>query len=247
MLPASHEAPHLRQRWVELFNAGSDGSGGAGETIPAFGVVEVIDSERPDSGGTATPDGGRTVLHVRRATTDMPKITVVNGPCEIPVGKYGNPGTMDSPMLALVERSDYTNGLDVGVKEGSFCLQSGYTGYRIIGDYDSCSGTMRVVKSAETDSMIGGCLAEDHPGRGVVFAIWLGAWDATNHEWDYDETGDPEAAIDWRYGVPYPNQGATGLFISRASDTYGTIWEVVALDCEVPEDHSCGSGSLQTP
>ena len=83
MLRANHESPVLRQRWIELFNAGIDGSGGAGEKIPAFGVVEVIDSERPDSAGTATPDGGRTVLHVRRATTDMPKITVVNGPCEI--------------------------------------------------------------------------------------------------------------------------------------------------------------------
>ena len=238
MLSGSHENPYLRQRWVELYNAGS-------APIPAFGVVEVVDSARPDSGGAVTPDGGRTVLHVRLAETDNPKITIVNGPCEIPSEGYGNPGTMDSPMLALVERSDYTNGLDVGVKEGSFCLQSGYTGYRIIGDYDDCSGTMRVVKAAETDLLIGGCLAEDHPGRGEVFAIWLGTWNSATHEWDYDEE-EAEPAMDWRYGVPYPGQGATGLFISRASDTYGTIWEVVALDCEVPEDHSCGSGSLPT-
>ena len=80
----------------------------------------------------------------------------------------------------------------------------------------------------------------------MVFAIWLGAWDAAAHEWIYDEAVDASPAIDWRYGVPYPDQGATGLFISRASDTYGTIWEVVALDCDVPDDHSCGSGSLPT-
>ena len=62
-------------------------------------------------------------------------------------------------MLALVERSDYVNGQDVGVKKDSFCLNSGFTGYRIIGDYDDCSGTMRVVRHYDM-TLIGGCLAE---------------------------------------------------------------------------------------
>jgi hypothetical protein len=93
--------------------------------------------------------------------------------------------------------------------------------------------------------LVGGCLAEDHPGRGTVFGIWLGEWDSANHEWDYDNSpAHSNPAIDWRYGVPYPDQGATGLFAPRASDDYGTIWEVVALDCDVPADHSCGTGTL---
>lgn len=236
MLPASHEAPHLRQRWVELYNVGS-------VEIPAFGVCEVVDSSRPDSGGSVTPAGGRTVLHVRRSQSRRARITVVNGPCAIPVSGYGRPGTMDSPMLALVGSGSYANSLDVGVASGSFTLDSGLYGYRIIGDYDATSGTMRVAKTDDM-AMVGGCLAEDHPGRGTVFGIWLGVWDSVNHEWDYTQTGYTEPAVDWRYGVPYPDQGATGLFVPRSSDTYGTIWEVVALDCEVPADHSCGSGSL---
>ena len=93
----------------------------------------------------------------------------------------------------------------------------------------------------------GGCLAEDHPGRGTVFGIWLASWNSSTHSWTYDSSGDnSNPAIDWRYGVPYPDQGSTGLFTPRASDTYGIIWECVSLDCDVPTTYSCTSGSLPT-
>lgn len=93
-------------------------------------------------------------------------------------------------------------------------------------------------------TLVGGCLAEDHPGRGSVFGIWLGTWSSAAHKWSYSEVDYSTPAIDWRFGVPYPEQGATGLFQARNSDDYGTIWEVVALDCDVPTTDSCGSGSL---
>ncbi len=79
----------------------------------------------------------------------------------------------------------------------------------------------------------GGCLAENHPGRGTEFDLYLGTWDAATTSWTYD-TNTIVLAIDWRYGVPYPVAGATGLFQRRASNTHGEIWEVVALDCESP-------------
>ena len=86
-------------------------------------------------------------------------------------------------------------------------------------------------------TLIGGCLGQNHPGRGTVFDLHLGTWSSEDNEWSYaDDTVD---AIDWRYGVPYPDEGATGLFTPRASDTYGTIYECVSLDCESPG--ACGS------
>jgi hypothetical protein len=86
---------------------------------------------------------------------------------------------------------------------------------------------------------VGGCLAENHPGRGVAFDIHLGTWDpaGTAPHWNY--AVGVVTAIDWRYGVPYPDAGATGLFDSRRSDTYGTIWECVSLDCTSPG--ACGN------
>lgn len=90
-------------------------------------------------------------------------------------------------------------------------------------------------------NLVGCCLAENHPGRGDEFLIYLGTWDSANHQWCYDTSTEHEA-IDWRYGVPYPDEGATGLVTPRASDTYGIIWEIVALDCDTPGDcEECGA------
>lgn len=79
----------------------------------------------------------------------------------------------------------------------------------------------------------GGCLDENHTGRGAVFHIHLGTWDPAIDGWDYDLTKTVHA-IDWRYDVPYPDAGATGLFWPRISTTNGVIWEVVSLDCSSP-------------
>ena len=87
------------------------------------------------------------------------------------------------------------------------------------------------------DPMTGGCLAGDHPGRGTAFDIHLGVWIAASTSWIY--LYDTVKAIDWRYGVPYPDAGATGLFVPRRDETNGTIWECVSLDCESPE--SCNT------
>lgn len=75
------------------------------------------------------------------------------------------------------------------------------------------------------------CLAEDHPGQAVKFNCYFGVWDSSTDDWDYDECSITVAAIDHRYDVPYPVAGATGLFTPRRSDTYGTIFECVSLDC----------------
>lgn len=94
-----------------------------------------------------------------------------------------------------------------------------------------------VVFCVATSGLIGCCLAEDHPGRGVAFDIHVGTWSTADDKWIYDSE-NTEKAIDWRYGVPYPDSGATGLFERRASATYGTIWECVSLDCLSPG--ACG-------
>jgi len=128
--------------------------------------------------------------------------------------------------------------------------------------------------------IVGACLAEDHPGQGLPFEIYLGTWNPNCSSenscpecgreppwfphWDYDcSTGKgeipPVYAIDWRYDTPYPDAGATGLFVSRpvtpeqlsgtgsegtgpkGTDFEGgcligvtTIYEVVSLDCSSP-------------
>ena len=138
MIPQHSAAPFRQQRWLELENTGS-------VAIPSWGVCEISDSYRPEKTGGKTPNGGRTVLKVERATEDSPNASVVNGPCEIPISGTGRVGTMDSPMIALVD-SDYAVGTEIGVAQDSFVLASGYTGYIMLGDYDSATGTARVAR-----------------------------------------------------------------------------------------------------
>ena len=91
---------------------------------------------------------------------------------------------------------------------------------------------------AEGEQLVEGCLAENHPGYGTVFTIKLQVWDSANngHKPDPNHTGTYHA-IDWRYGMPYPDAGARGLFIKRrgtCGEELVDMYEVVSLDCSVP-------------
>lgn len=89
------------------------------------------------------------------------------------------------------------------------------------------------------------CLAENHPGRGVIFDVYPGTWNHLTHGWNYVPL-QAAKAIDWRYGTPYPGAGSKGLFVARPSDRLGTIYECLSLDCAVPPEgctDTSGSGS----
>lgn len=116
---------------------------------------------------------------------------------------------------------------------------SGKVGDAGLAVWDDCQKWL-IVEMEGCCGLRGACLDENHPGRGVAFDICMGTWDPTDAsggKWVYD-CEDVQKAIDWRYAVPYPDAGATGLFEARESDEYGIIWEVVALDCLSPGD--CG-------
>lgn len=90
----------------------------------------------------------------------------------------------------------------------------------------------------EGERLVEGCLAENHPGYGVVFTIKMQVWDiaSNGHKPDPNDT-DTHYAIDWRYGMTYPDAGARGLFVKRKGTCSGEvtdIYEVVSLDCSVP-------------
>jgi hypothetical protein len=104
--------------------------------------------------------------------------------------------------------------------------------------------------ASETE-LIECCLAEDHPGYGIVFTVKLMVWSPANNGHVPDSDTDDHYAIDWRYGTPYPDAGSRGLFIKRQGTCNGVtvdMYEVVSLDCEVPpidcteaESASCSS------
>jgi hypothetical protein len=84
------------------------------------------------------------------------------------------------------------------------------------------------------------CLAENHPGCGVVFDLKLGTCNPDTDEWNYEATASAHG-IDFWYSVngPYPDAGATGNFEPRPSDTYGTLWHALGnVSCD---DDACGT------
>lgn len=86
--------------------------------------------------------------------------------------------------------------------------------------------------------LVEGCLTEDHPGYGVVFTIQLMKWIPTNNGWGPQTPTKTAKAIDWRTGTPYPDAGSRGLFMKHqgyCDGEYTDIYEVVSLDCSVPE------------
>lgn len=180
-LPQDTRSPHRAQRFIELKNIGS-------ATIPPFGVVEIAGSYRPEQTDQYTPNDGRTVMLVRLATKDSPCATIVNFACEIPPGEERRIGTMDDPLLALVDDPSYTVGTVVGVEAGSFVLTRDHCGYMIIGDYDAGTGTMRVKRweECQADSMMVEALECITPGTLDGLAQPL-VWDSDAQEWSQDQ------------------------------------------------------------
>ena len=236
MIPQHSGAPFRQQRFIEIENTGL-------VTVPAHGVVEITDSYRPEKTGGKTPNGGRTVLKVERATADSPKASIVNGPCDIAAAGKGRVGTMDSPMIALVD-SDYDVGTEIGVAKDTFVLTDGQTGYIMLGDYDAVAGTARVARHFTNEGQVRrGCLAENHPGCGVVFDLKLGTWNPATDEWDYEATASAKG-IDFWYSIagPYPDAGATGWFRAYPSTTHGTLWNAWDIGCDPDNCGECGGG-----
>ena len=106
-----------------------------------------------------------------------------------------------------------------------------------VGDYVVCYWDQQrgMFVPVAPPGLVGFELAEAHPGRGLKFDVYVGAWDPAIDGWDYD-CDNEFACIDWRYGVPYPGKGTTGLGQWHLSDTHGRILEVVSLDCQIPDD-----------
>ena len=86
-------------------------------------------------------------------------------------------------------------------------------------------------------------LAEDHPGCGEVFDVWIAPiwdpedkWDLGAAVWDIEgcDSSITFHAIDLRKGVPEPYKYATGLFVARVHLTYGVLLEALEIDCESP-------------
>jgi hypothetical protein len=101
-----------------------------------------------------------------------------------------------------------------------------YSGERVyVATIDS---TLHVVTNYK-DRLVGFCLAEDHQGYKAETDVYVGTWDGS--EWSYECGSDKiYTMVDNRYGMPYPDEGSTGLGQWREN----SVIELVSLDCDTP-------------
>ena len=125
-------------------------------------------------------------------------------------------------------------GDEIGPVNLSYEISVNGRGLIAVSEPDTENNLIWIVRQVSTTLvLVELCLAVNHPGRGIPFIAYLGVWNSSSNGWDYT-CEEFVTGIDWRYGTPYPDAGARGLFIPRVSATYGTIYECVSLDCESP-------------
>lgn len=119
-LPQDSRGPHRQQRWVSCKNVGS-------QTIPAYGVVQVVDASRVEV--------GRTIIHVKRPTMDGHCNILINSPMPIAEGAFGI-CTNDFPTYALYGDDTPAVSEVWGSKANAFTLKKNKRGFIILGDPD---------------------------------------------------------------------------------------------------------------
>jgi len=261
----AHGAGFATARWVAAKNDGTI-------EIPPYSVVRITGLEYGDYNAGSSP----IITTVARPTSDNQLPLGVTGPTRI-TGEATCGGLVAVDGMAIVKLEAAPTGSigtpNWGTQENSFYPLEHGVGLRTmyvdqtnlyalvaigvdLANLQEIAAPEHVIALEEDGSICKSpyaglselMLAEDHPGKGIVFKCYQGIWCSEDHTWRYDCTDtcdDWVWAIDHRYDVPYPDIGARGLFTPRASDTYGTIWECVALDCSSPG--ACADQDIDQP
>jgi hypothetical protein len=159
----------------------------------------------------------------------------------IPAGKIG-PAQVAGAGVALVNVGN-VNHTHAEPTAGELYLSSGTSGLiRLLHKPDATGEQLCIVlfqATAAESEVRRCCLAENHPGCGVVFDLKLGTHNTATDDWDYEATASAHGIDHW-YSVagPYPPAGATGWFRAYPSDTYGTLWHGWDISCD---DDACGT------
>lgn len=143
------ESPNRQQRFVPLLNT-------SGVSFDPYSAVEIIETDRPDSGSSETPGGGRTRLRCRVAASDNPRAVAITGPFVIAAGAEGI-GTLDYPTYVKISGSPAV-GDEIGLASGATALAANYTGWIFLGDLHSGRG--RVIRAPGSVLASGTILAE---------------------------------------------------------------------------------------
>lgn len=92
-----------------------------------------------------------------------------------------------------------------------------------------------MIDSSGTSTALVELCAQETASRNTPYTALLGTWNEASNLWCYDDA-TTVYAIDHRYGMQLAEEGWKGLYQPMASDTYGTIYVCVSLDCALPPE-----------
>ena len=196
----------------------------------------------------------RQVMGGLRGSQPLPRPPIAQGPevfifkaeDPIPARSSTTPGKLASVPLYSIDRDgptleqlflndgttantrDVYNVTETEIAEGDYAIT-----------WRDKLGTWLTVPIANSVTIRRGCLAEAHPGCGIIFNLKLGTPNPATDDWDYEATASAKGIDHW-YSVagPYPPAGATGWFRAYPSTTHGTVWHGWDIGCD---DDACGT------
>jgi len=171
-------APWDKQRPLELNNVGS-------ADIPRFGIAEITNSTRPDSGDALVSGGGRTVLSVQRPGANYVLDFAINGPIACPPSTPGIFGTQHFPcFVAYNPAQTPAFGEEWGITANSSLIVKNRPGLLILGDPNG--EIVRVSRTLTTELIVKGPSGGIGKGSSGVCAVWMrsaatGAWEPSEY------------------------------------------------------------------
>lgn len=191
---------------------------GAGESIPAFGVIRLTAYNNTTGQYTAEKHNGTASL------------TFVNGASPVANGAYGGSMDWSASRLALVA-SGVTLGQEVGPVDDSYIMSSAGTGFVVFSNRDATSGTAAVIRSSELswmDFYLGESLAAaTNPRTGWTTARGYLYY----HDTDGDLVYSGQSIIRNRYTGVEGEAGQYGVVFLKNGK-----WWAETLDCDVDAD-----------
>ena len=165
------EYQQRRQRFTQ-YPSGIAFFNNSGETIPAFGVMQIYaETTLTDSAGVTS-----SIYVVKKPDTTFQRFSLVNGSDTVAANAYGTGSFVDIPDRVLYDSSDGTPvaGQVWGPYPSSWKLRRHMYGFRILGNVNTATTHVRCLQDPVSTGVLGKTDASHAKGATGTVSVWKG-------------------------------------------------------------------------